>query len=130
MVLPGPDDDGNQPTLKFINHHKMLQCPYFIYADTEALVKKIDGVKRKQTTQDTTQHVACTSSSFGYVVVRSDGVMTSQCFYPGDDAMDVFFDKLKDEEKKIQSALNNPTPVDLTKGSRKIVQRDRRLLDL
>ena len=45
MVVPEPDDDGNQPTLKFINHHKMLQCPYVIYADTEALIKKIDGVK-------------------------------------------------------------------------------------
>ncbi|XP_065178129.1 uncharacterized protein LOC135808825 [Sycon ciliatum] len=111
MVLPEPDEDGNQPTLKFINHHKMLQCPYVIYADTEALIKKIDGVKSQQTSRDS-QHVPC---GFGYVVVRSDGVMTSQCFYRGVDAMDVFFDKLKAEEKKIQSALNNPAPMDLTK---------------
>ncbi|XP_065198789.1 uncharacterized protein LOC135830431 [Sycon ciliatum] len=111
MVLPEPDEDGNPPTLKFINHHKMLQCSYVIYADTEALIKKIEGVKSQQTSRDS-QHVPC---GFGYVVVRSDGVMTSQCFYRGADAMDVFFDKLKDEEKKIQSALNNPAPMDLTK---------------
>ena len=116
MVLPEPDDDGNQPTLKFINHHNMLQCPCVIYADTEALIKKIDGVKSQQTNRDS-QHVPC---GFGYVVVRSDGVMTSQCFYPGADAMDVFFDKLKDEEKKIQSALTNPTPMDLTKDQEKM----------
>ena len=98
MVLPEPDDD--QPTLKFINH---LQCLHVIYADTEALVKKIDGVKRPQTIQDT-QDIAC---SFGYVVVRSDGVMTSQCFYRGDDAMDVSFDKLRRRKSNQDSIIQH-----------------------
>ena len=81
----------NDSTLKFVNHAKMLKAPYIIYADTEALVTPLahDG---GNTTRDA-RHVPC---SIGFVVIRSDGKKTKECFYRGSDCIEKFYHELED----------------------------------
>ena len=62
-------------TVAFQNHHKQLKVSYVIYADFEALVRKIHCCERKPEiktsyTEKTEQHEA---SGYSYMVVRSDG---------------------------------------------------------
>ena len=52
--------------------------------------------------------------SFGYIVVRYDGVVTSSEFYVGEDALKVFFMKLEEEEEKIKEELATPAVLNLT----------------
>ena len=69
-----PEEGKN--TLYFKNYHKQMKVPYVIYADFEALVRKIPGCelgpesKKKSSTEKTEWHVAC---GYSYIVVRSDG---------------------------------------------------------
>ena len=81
----------NDSALKFVNHAKMLKAPYIIYADTEALVTPLahDG---GNTTRDA-RHVPC---SIGFVVIRSDGKKTKECFYRGSDCIEKFYHELED----------------------------------
>ena len=97
VVMPKKEE----ATLSFSNFHKMLKCPYVIYADTESLIKPLDKVQAGKTTRDSI-HEAC---SFAYVVVRADGTITSSHLYRGEDAMDVFFWKLEEEEETIREDL-------------------------
>ena len=46
--------------------------------------------------------------SYGYIVVRSDGVITSSNFYRGADAMRQFFMDLEREEEAIREDLSQP----------------------
>ena len=79
------------PTLKFVNHAKMMKAPFLIYADSEAVVTphENDG---GNTTRDT-KHVPC---SMGFVVVRSDGKKTKEWFYRGKDCVEKFYRELED----------------------------------
>jgi len=72
-----PEEGKN--TLSFQNHHKKMKVPYVIYADFEALVRKIPGCERgpereeTSNTEKTEWHEAC---GYAYRVVRSDGEVT------------------------------------------------------
>ena len=72
-----PEEGKN--ILAFQNYHKQMKAPYVIYADFEALVKKIPGCERgpdsknKSYTEKTEWHEACRYSN---IVVRSDGEVT------------------------------------------------------
>ncbi|KAL9989123.1 hypothetical protein ACROYT_G003634, partial [Oculina patagonica] len=84
-----PEEGKN--TLSFKNYQKQMKAPFVIYADFEALLRKMQGCKRetpedrqkrkdkgeelkdlkqKSYTEKTEQHEAC---GFAYTVVRSDG---------------------------------------------------------
>ena len=78
------------PTLKFVNHAKMMKAPFLIYADSEAIVTphENDG---GNTTRDT-KHVPC---SMGFVVARSDGKKTKEWFYRGKDCVEKFYRELE-----------------------------------
>ena len=69
-----PEEGKN--TVAFQNHHKQMKAPYVIYADFEALIRKIHRCDRNPEikasyTEKTEQHEAC---GYSYMVVRSDGV--------------------------------------------------------
>ena len=78
---------------RFSNYYKQMKAPYVIYADFEALVKKMPGCERdpdkkhKSYTEKTEWHEAC---GFAYIVVRSDGKMTSAKNYRGHKAVKFF----------------------------------------
>ena len=67
-----PEEGEN--ILAFQNYKKQMKVPYVIYADFEALVKKIQGCERdpdkKSYTEKTEWHEAC---GYSYIVVKSDG---------------------------------------------------------
>ena len=76
VVMPKPGS-----MLRFINFQKKMKCPYIIYTDCESIIKPLESpaLHGQHTTRET-EHVPC---SVGYVVIRSDGVMTNQLFYRG-----------------------------------------------
>ena len=51
---------------------------------------------------------------FSYVVVRSDGQVTRQSLYRGEDAMDVLFEKLDAELERIRADLKDIKEIDMT----------------
>ena len=110
-----PEEGKN--ILAFKNYHKQMKAPYVIYADFEALVKKMHGCKRdpdkkyKSYTEKTKMHEAC---SFAYIVVRSDGKVASAKNYRGHKAVEFFLKNIMQEEEKIRERLAKPKPVTMT----------------
>ena len=86
-----PEEGKN--TLYFQNNHKQTKTPFVIYADFEALVRKIQGCERgpdsmqKSYTEKTERHEAC---GYSYIVVRSDGEVFGSNLYKGKNAVGVF----------------------------------------
>ena len=72
--------------LSFQNYYKQMKVPYVIYADLEALPKKISlcelgpESKKKSYTMKTEHHKA---SGYSYTVVRSDGEVLGPKVYRG-----------------------------------------------
>ncbi|KAL9988589.1 hypothetical protein ACROYT_G003048 [Oculina patagonica] len=106
--------EKGKTTLSFQNHHKQMRAPYVIYADFEALVRKISGCelgpesKQKSYTEKTEQHEAC---NFAYTVVRSDGRNKRPVVYRGKNAVEVFLKQLLKEENLIRNSLAIPKPL-------------------
>ena len=94
-------------TLSFQNHHKQMKVSYIIYADFEALVRKIPGCelgpesKKKSYTEKTEWHEAC---EYSYMVVRSDGEVSGSKVYRGENAVGTFLRDILQEEVKIRES--------------------------
>ena len=105
--------------LAFQNHQKQMKAPYVIYADFEALVKKIQGCERysesekkcKSYTEKTEWHEAC---GYSYIVVKSDGEVTSKKVYRGEEAVKSFLESIMQEKEKIREMLTKPKPITMT----------------
>ena len=88
-----------------------------IYADFEALVKKIPGCERgpdsknKSYTEKTEWHEAC---GYSYIVVKSDGEVTGSKVYRGENAVKEFLNGILQEETKIRESLATPKPIVMT----------------
>ena len=102
-------EEGNN-ILAFKNHQKQMKAPYVIYADFEALVRKIKGCERdpdpendkyknKSYTEKTEWHEAC---GYSFVVVRSDGKVTGPFVYRGENAVRSFLERLVIVKDKIR----------------------------
>ena len=98
----------------FQNHYKQMKVPYVMYADFEALVRKIplcgfeDENKGKRYTVKTEHHEA---SGYFYTVVRSDGEVLGPKVYRGINAVGTFFRDILQEEVKIRDILAAPKPI-------------------
>ena len=112
-----PEEGKN--ILAFQNYHKQMKAPYVIYADFEALVKKIPGCERnpeskkkcKSYTEKTELHKAC---GYSYIVVKSDGEVTSKKVYRGEGAVKSFLESIMQEKEKIREMLTKPKPITMT----------------
>ena len=110
-----PEEGKN--TLSFQNHHKQMKVTYVIYADFEALVRKIPGCeigpesKQKSYTEKTEWHEAC---GYSYMVVRSDGEVSGSKVYRGENAVGTFLSDIEQEEVKIRESLDAPKPIVMT----------------
>ena len=110
-----PEEGKN--ILSFQNHNKKMKVPFVIYADFEALVRKIlgceRGPEREQTsnTEKTEWHEAC---GYAYRVVRSDGEVTGSKVYRGENAVGTFLSDILQEEEKIRESLATPKPIVIT----------------
>ena len=103
--------------VSFQNYNKQMKAPYVIYADFEALVKKISlcelegGNKEKSYTMKTEYHEA---SGYSYTVVRSDGEVSGPKVYRGENAVGTFLSDILQEEVKIRESLAAPKPIVMT----------------
>lgn len=99
-------------TVKFTNVQKQLPVPFVIYADFECYTQKLD------TTDDGSQSKAYQKhqpSGFCYMVVSSDSRYTdAPVLYRGDNVIDKFFERLTQEESRIQEMLSKPEPMKLS----------------
>ena len=100
----------------FQNHHKQMKVPFIIYADFEALVKKMHRCERPEGanvsyTEKTEQHEAC---GFSYIIVRSDGVASQPVVCRGENAVGTFLSEIVNEETKIREILATPHPIVMT----------------
>ena len=112
-VFPQASEDGSPPTIQFKNIQHLMKAPYVIYADTESIIKPTDnpGPNTDANTVQTSEHVPC---SFAYTVVRSDGKVVSEQLYRGEDAIDVFFEKLEGDLEWIRDDLKNIKEINMT----------------
>ena len=90
-----------------------MKAPFIIYADFEALVKKIHRCKRPEGLnvtyiEETDQHEAC---GFSNIVVRSDGQTSEQVVSRGENAVGKFLSVIVKEETKIREILSSPHPI-------------------
>ena len=92
---------------------QQVKMPYAIYAEFEALVRKIPGCEREQTryTEKTERHEAF---GYSYMVVRSDGEVTGSKVYRGENAVGTFLSVILEEEEKIRESLAAPKPIEMT----------------
>ena len=110
-----PEEGEN--ILTFQNYQKQMKVPYVIYADFEALVKKIQGCERgperknKSYTEKTEWHEAC---GYSYIVVKSDGEVTGSKVYRGENAVKSFLESIVQEKEKIIETLTKPEPIKMT----------------
>ena len=109
-----PEEGEN--ILAFQNHKKQMKAPYVIYADFEALEKKIQGCERdpeknKSYTEKTEWHEAC---GYLYIVVKSDGEVTAKKVYRGENAEKSFLESIMQEKEKIREMLAEPKPITMT----------------
>ena len=107
-----PEEGKN--ILSFRNHHKQMKVPYVIYADIEALIRKILGSeicpesKKKSYTEKTEWHEAC---GYSYMVVRKDGKVFGSKVYRGENAVRTFLNDILQEEVKIRDSLAEKKPI-------------------
>ena len=107
-----PEEGKN--TLSFRNHHKQMKVPYVIYADIEALIRKILGreigpeSKKKSYTEKTEWHEAC---GYSYMVVRIDGEVSGSKVYRDENAVRTFLNDILQEEVKIRDSLAEKKPI-------------------
>ena len=80
-----------------------MKVPFVIYADFEALVKKIDDASRTNTNK-LQEHEVC---GYSYVVVGPDGKAYRSEIYRGLDASDHFLDALEKERQRINEIFEN-----------------------
>ena len=108
-----PEEGEN--ILAFQNYKKQMKVPYVIYADFEALVKKIQGCERnpdkKSYTEKTEWHEAC---GYSYIVVKSDGEVTGSKVYRGENAVKSFLESIMQEKEKIREMLAKQEPITMT----------------
>ena len=104
MRVDMPEEGKNKLNVK--NYHNQMSAPFVIYADFEALTRRVDGPEldpSKWNTQKTQHHEAC---GWGYVVVRCDNHSEPPNTYRGANAVEHFVQALQEEERKIKEVLS------------------------
>ena len=92
-----------------------MKAPYVVYADTESIIQPVANPTTDTNTVQTSEHVPC---SFAYTVVRSDGKVVSEQLYRGEDAIDVFFEKLEGDLELIRADLKDIQEIDMKQDDR------------
>ena len=100
--------------LKFNNFHKQLPVPFVIYADFEAITKKVQGCEqseemkkdkdRRSYMEAYQTHEDC---GYGYKVVCccDDKYSKSTCIYRGENAVYKFMEKMLEEVKYCKTVI-------------------------
>ena len=94
--------------LKFNNFHKQLPVPFVIYADFEAITKKVQGCKRSEEKGSYTEayqtHEDC-GSAYKVVCCYDDKYSKNICIYRGENAVYGFMEKMLEEVKYCKAVI-------------------------
>ena len=98
--------------LKFNNFHKQLPVPFVIYADFEAITKKVQGCKRSEETENEKNKGSYTEAyqtheDCGYKLVccYDDKYSKDICIYRGENAVYRFMEKMLEEVKYCKAVI-------------------------
>ena len=112
-----PKTGEKDSVIKFTNYKNQLKAPFVIYADFECFTQKSDGdVFHTSTSVDYQKHVP---SGFCYVVICTDNRYSKRPELYTDyknkgNVVETFFEKLIQEEKRIQDILSKSVELDRT----------------
>ena len=107
-----PTKDNN--ILKFNNFHKQQPVPFVIYADFEAIIKKISGCQPNSNKSYTEAYQKHTDCGYGYKVVccYDDKYTKSVQIYRGEKAVYKFMEAMLEEvkycKKTMKTCFNKP----------------------
>ena len=107
IEMPTPDEK-----LKFKHHFKKLRCPFVIYADFECLTEELkkpedDEIK----TYNYQEHKPC---GFMLNLVNSIDNTNKELLYRGDDAVDVFCNKINEIRDEIKERMQENREIQMT----------------
>ena len=115
QAIEMPNKDNN--ILKFTTHHKQLPVPFVIYADLEAITKKVQGCRQNNNKSYTEAYQTHEDCGYGYKVVccYDDKYTKPTQVYRGKNAVYKFMESMLDEvkdckksnEKKFQQTIEN-----------------------
>ena len=100
--------------LKFNNFHKQLPVPFVIYADFEAITKKVQGCKQSEEMENEKNKRSYTEAyqthedcGFGYKLVccYDDKYSKDICIYRGENAVYKFMEKMLKEVKYCKAVI-------------------------
>ena len=93
--------------LKFNNFHKQLPVPFVIYADFEAITKKVQGCQPDNNKSYTEAHQKHTDCGYGYKLVccYDDKYSKDICIYRGENAVYKFMEKMLEEVKYCKAVI-------------------------
>ena len=100
--------------LKFNNFHKQLPVPYVIYADFEAITKKVQGCKQSEEleneknkrsyTEAYQTHEDC-GSAYKVICCYDDKYSKDICIYRGENAVYKFMEKMLEEVEYCKAVI-------------------------
>ena len=100
--------------LKFNNFHKQLPVPFVIYADFEAITKKVQGCKQSEEMENEKNRRSYTEAyqthedcGYGFKVVccYDDKYSKYTCIYRGENAVYKFMEKMLEEVKYCKTVI-------------------------
>ena len=112
QAIEMPNKDNN--ILKFTNHHKQLPVPFVIYADFEAITKKVQGCRQNDNKSYTEAYQTHEDCGYGYKVVccYDDKYTKPTQVYRGKNSvykfMESMLDEVKDCKKVMKKSFNKP----------------------
>ena len=101
--------------LQFNNFHKQLPVPFVIYADFEAITKKVQGCKQSEEMDNEKNKRSYTEAyqthedcGYGYKLVccYDDKYSKDICIYRGENAVYKFMEKMLEEVKYCKAVIN------------------------
>jgi len=120
LILP---IEGKNDFTTFKNFKNKLRVPYVIYADFEAITKKINNVSRNICNESFTdkyqQHVSCGAC---YKVISVDKSYNKEFIFRGENSNDEMIKSLIETKNEIIKKLLDVSPIELTNEEEEIFQ--------
>ena len=111
IEMPTPDEK-----LKFKHHFKKLRCPFVIYADFECLTEELQKPEDDEIkTYKYQEHKPC---GFMLNLVNAVENTNQEFLYRGDDAVDVFCQKINEIRDEIKQKMQEKKEIEMTDEDR------------
>ena len=102
--------------VEFKGLKKQLPVPFVIYADFESYTQKIDHCAPDPSESNTTKYQKHTPSGFCYMVVSTASMHNMEpVVYRGSNVIETFFDRLLEEQSRINNILKVVVPMKLSR---------------